>query len=630
MLRYLFALIVFHIVRFIGLLKYSFGRKTMPPPAEPPVKLDPASIPKFVNSLPKPPVYKPFAWRGCAGKKKKHLYFVDISQFKQQILPESFPETTVWGYGGLVRNEKTGRTAYVRSSPGATFEAVRGTPAVVKWMNRLKGRHLFAVDPTIHWANPNGMTMDPPKPWPAFPPGFPEAQKPVPVVTHLHGGETPSIYDGHPDAWFTRGGQKGPAYVTSRYTYPNAQEPATLWYHDHALGITRLNVTAGLAGFYLLRGGEDGKNPVFPKDEYEIPVVIQDRSFHTDGSFAFNTEGVNPEIHPYWVPEFFGDTIMVNGKVWPHLDVERRQYRLRFLNGSNARFYNLTMSNGMKFVQIGSDGGLLPAPVELTALLLAPGERADVLVDFSGVTPGTDILLLNDAKAPFPDGDAPDPETVGQILRFRVPAGAGLPAAPPNLPAKLNFIRPLQRDSRKRTLTLYEVSGPGGPLEVLLNGQKWSDAVSEKPMVGSTEDWVIANLTMDTHPIHLHLVQFLLISRQDFRADDYRTEWEKINGMPPLEQPVDVLPVGPYLTGAPIPPDANERGWKDTVRMNPGQVTRIRVRFAPQDVPVNGVLPGENLYPFDPSAGPGYVWHCHILDHEDNEMMRPYKVNRCD
>ena len=588
-------------------------------------RLDARLIPKFVNALVKPPVFCPVS----RDEDDTDVYVVDISQFGQQILPPGFPETTVWGYGGTVRDIETGRVTYSRSSPGATFETIRRIPIKVRWVNKLTGRSLFAVDPTLHWANPNTMPMTPPKPWPPVPPGFPGAQSPVPIVTHLHGGEVSSIFDGCPDAWFTADGKKGPAFITNVSRYPNSQEPATLWYHDHALGVTRLNVYAGLAGFYLLRDRRElcSRHELgLPRGRYEIPIVIQDRSFYADGSLAFPNVGVNPDIHPCWNPEFFGDAIMVNGKVWPRLDVERRQYRFRLLNGSNARFYRLRFSNGLRFTQIGSDGGFLPGPVTLDTLLLAPAERADILVDFSGLKPGTKLTLLNDAPAPFPDGDAPDPETTGLIMQFAVPRDSPEPVRPGYLPQKLNDIPALVPDVPRRLLTLNEVQGPNGPLEVLLNGQKWSFPTTELPRVGATEDWVIANLTMDTHPIHLHLVQFLLQSRQNFRFDDYMRKWEELNGPPPVGHPVTALPVEPYLLGSAIPPDANEKGWKDTVRMNPGQVTRIRVRFAPQDVPVYASMPGMNFFPFDPAVGPGYVWHCHILDHEDNEMMRPYQL----
>lgn len=594
-----------------------------------PVPLDPLSIPKYVNQLLIPPVYKPTVVKKRKHCKKiiTHNYTVTVSEFQQQILPPGYPETTVWGYGGKVTDPQTGKTiSHFSSTPGPTFEAIRGIPVEVQWINNLTGINPLPVDPTLHWADPNNMGMPMP-PFPPFPPGFPLAQSPIPIVPHLHGGETESASDGHPEAWFTAGETiTGPTFVKSRYHYDNGQESTTLWYHDHTLGITRLNVLMGLAGFYLLRDRHnplDKSSTVLPTGKYEIPLAIQDRSFNDDGSLAFPNVGVNPDVHPYWVPEFFGDTIMVNGRVWPNLDVSRRQYRFRVLNGSNARFYNLKFSNGMPFTQIGTDGGYLPKPVELTSLLLAPGERADILVDFHKLQPGTKLLLLNDAQAPFPDGDPADPLTVGQIMQFTILGKHKV--NPSRLPKVLNVFKKLIPNSKKRTLVLIEVQGPNGPLEVLLNGQKWSAPISELPLVGATEDWQFVNLTMDAHPIHLHLVQFRPLSRQDMRSEQYLQDWLALNGDPPLDHPTRVLPVKPYLLGRPQPPAPNENGWKDTIVANPGQVTTIRVRFAPQNAPTL-LPPGINLYPFNPSRGPGYVWHCHILDHEDNEMMRPYKV----
>lgn len=594
------------------------------------VPLNPKSIPKYNEQLVIPPVYEPTSVIDPVTGEISHNYIINVSQFQQQILPIGFPTTTVWGYGGVVRDSLTGNLLYnFKNAPGATFEAVRGVPINVQWLNNLTNPHTLPVDPTLHWADPNGLgMMVDPATVPPFPPGLPAAQSPVPIVTHLHGGETESSSDGHPDAWFTYGeARTGPEFVKSLYTYLNKQLPATLWYHDHALGITRLNVLMGLAGFYLLR---DPQNPldqptsVLPKGKYEIPLAIQDRSFNTDGTFAFPNIGINPAIHPYWVPEFFGNTIMVNGKVWPNLNVEKKQYRFRVLNGSSARFYKLQFSNKMTFTQIGSDGGYLASPVNLTSLLLAPGERADIVVDFSGVLAGTKLILTNDAKAPFPNGTPADPQTVGQIMQFTVlNTQVTVPSA---LPAILNTIPNLVTNSQKRILVLVEVMGPKGPVEVLLNGQKWSAPISELPMVGSTEEWEIVNLTADTHPIHLHLVQFQLVSRQSFQVKKYSTDWTAINGMPPLNSPTTVLPVTPYLQGNPSLPPPNESGWKDTIRANPGEVTTIRVRYAPQDAAISAAMPGVNLYPFNPEQGPGYVWHCHILDHEDNEMMRPYKV----
>lgn len=594
------------------------------------VPLNPRLIPKYNDQLVIPPVYEPTLKIDPDTGKLSHNYIIDVSQFLQQVLPLGFPMTTVWGYGGVVRDPFTGNLLYnFKNAPGATFEAVRGTPIHVQWLNNLTGPHSLPVDPTLHWADPNGLgMMVDPATVPPFPPGLAAAQSPVPIVTHLHGGETESSSDGHPEAWFTNGeANTGPEFIKSLYTYLNTQEPTTLWYHDHTLGMTRLNVLMGLAGFYLLRDPNnplDQPNSVLPKGKYEMPIVIQDRSFNIDGTFAFPTVGINPTIHPYWVPEFFGNTIMVNGKVWPNLNVERTQYRFRVLNGSNARFYGLQFSNKMTFTQIGSDGGYLASPVKLDYLLLAPGERADIVVDFSKIPAGSKLILNNDAKAPFPKGTPPNPQTVGQVMQFTV---LNTPAtAPAVLPSRLNTIPSLVNNSRKRILTLVEVMGPNGPVEVLLDGQKWSAEISELPRVGATEDWEIVNLTADTHPIHLHLVQFQLLNRQLFQVNKYSTDWTAINGMAPLNKPTTVLPVTPYLQGNPSLPPPNESGWKDTIRANPGEVTTIRVRYAPQDATVSTANPGVNLYPFSPDLGPGYVWHCHIIDHEDNEMMRPYKV----
>ncbi|HWP96050.1 MAG TPA: multicopper oxidase [Syntrophomonadaceae bacterium] len=589
--------------------------------------LDPNTVPKYVNQLFVPPVFEPIVVKDrhtC--KVKSHNYRVTVREFAQQILPAGFPKTTVWGYSGKVRDPKTGKIIdNFISTPGPTFEAVRHIPINVQWVNNLTGSYPIAVDPTIHWADPNNMGMPMP-PFPPFPPGFPEAQSPVPIVTHLHGGETEPPSDGFPEAWFTAGEAiVGPEFEKSLYHYVNDQESTTLWYHDHALGLTRQNVLMGLAGAYIIRDPRnplDEKHSVLPRGKFEIPLIIQDRSFLDDGSLAYPSNGDNPDIHPYWVPEFFGDSIMVNGSVWPNLNVEPRQYRFRILNGSNARFYNLMLSNGMPFIQIGTDGGYLPKPVQLVSLLISPGERSEILVDFSQLPPGTKLIMTNNANAPFPSGDLPDPQTTGQIMQFTV---LNKPAVkPPKLPKILNVLVPLKRNSKKRTLTLFEVEGPNGPLEVLLNGQHWDAPVSELPLVGATEDWQLVNLTMDAHPIHLHLVQFRLVSRQDFLVDQYTADWLALNGQPPLHHPTRVLPVKPYLLDGPIKPPAHENGWKDTIQAYPGQVTTIRVRWAPQDVVIS--TPGVNRYPFNPAARPGYVWHCHILEHEDNEMMRPYKV----
>jgi len=600
---------------------------SVPPPPAP--WLDPNLIPKFVEPLLIPPVYQP-----TLSNSTHDYYEISMETGVQQVLPTGFPTTPIWGYNGTI----VGGSPWI-SQPGATFEASRGRPIVVKWINNIATPHLFPVDPSLHWADPNGLDyhMNPPATWDPYPPGYTLAQTNVPTIPHLHGGEVQSTSDGHPDAWFTATGDHGTAYNTinpadtnaATFLYPNEQPPATLWYHDHALGITRINVMSGLAGFYLLRDGLDANNALLPSGEYDVPIVIQDRTFYPDGRFWFPTVGVDPIAHPYWQPEFFGNTIMVNGKTWPYFDVAPAIYRLRLLDGSNARFYDLKLVDPLTgtaypFYQISTDGGYLTTPVKMNKLTIAPGERADILVDFRGLPPN--LVLMNGGKTPYPNGAPTDPNT-GMIMQFRVtlPAPVGQPAT---IPVALSnpSLTPLPVPTNTRILTLTEVMGPLGPLMALLNGQLWGATISEDPAEGSTEEWVIINLTGDTHPIHLHLVQFQVMSRQKINAAKYEADWHLLNaggsltGMPPWDNTWTVQELDPtaYLRGRPKPPKPNEMGWKDTVQMNPGEVTIIRARFSPID--------GSGSYSFDPADGPGYVWHCHILDHEDNEMMRPYIV----
>ncbi|AYF55205.1 copper oxidase [Clostridium novyi] len=592
--------------------------------------LDPNVIPKYVEQLPIPKVFVPQLMKDpntCMVTGE--YYYVTAKEFAQQLLPRCFPKTIVWGYGGKVKDCSTGEIYYdYRSYPGPTFEATRGVPINVQWVNNLTGYNPLAVDPTLHWADPNEIGMIKPQDVPPFPPGLPEAQYPIPLVTHLHGGEVCSTFDGHPEAWFTSNEKLiGPQFGTSLYQYLNTQPSTALWYHDHTLGVTRLSVYMGLAGFYIIR---DKNNPldkpgcILPDRKYEIPLVIQDHTFNTDGTLYFPNVGDNPDIHPYWQPEFFGNTISVNGMTWPNLNVEQTMYRFRILNGANARFFTLKFSNNMPFLQIGSDGGYFEQPVKLEELTLAPAQRADILIDFSSLKKGTKIILTNSANAPFSSIKAPNNETVGQVMQFTV-KGCYKPFKLV-LPKKLNNIPMLVPNRPKRVLTLVEITGTGGPIQMLLDGQKWIAPITENPLVGSTELWELVNLTVDTHPIHLHLVQFQLQDRQKFNSDKYNSDWLNLNGPLPLNHPTKVIDPGIYLQGDPIPPDPNEKGWMDTVRAYPGEVTRILVRFAPIDADTSQVKPGKNLYPFNPQEGPGYVWHCHMLDHEDNEMMRPMVV----
>jgi FtsP/CotA-like multicopper oxidase with cupredoxin domain len=629
----------------------------------PPGTIDPTTIQQFENVLTgAPPVWVPYH-----SDSAKDQYVINMSQFNQRILPVSMGKTTtVWGYGGQAKDAVTGAPlGFVRNAPAGTFEAQKGKRVEVKWVNDLTGPHLYAVDPTLHWANasPNCMLMDMIGTFPGYPPGFIgtnnefgcNAQSPVPTVVHLHGAEVLSTSDGGPDQWFTANGIHGKDYFTSKktdsnaaiYEYPNTQPPTTLFYHDHALGITRLNVFSGLVGFYLLR--DPGKEPSLIADKkYEIPLAIQDRIFKENGDFYFYPEGNVPELHPYWVPEYFGNAIMVNGLVWPKMDVDQTTYRLRLVDGSNARFYTLHFmdsdKNPVQFYQIGTDGGYLPHPVPLYELTISPGERADILINFTGVN--GPVTLTNDAKFPFPAGDDPEPGVDGTIMRFDI--GSKVVLSPP-LPATINSNIPdlsLATPSKTRIRTLVEIANADDkPVMVTLNGQRWMGALSETPAPGAIEDWVIVDTTMDTHPIHTHLTQFQLQSRQNIDTATYLNDWVhkqwttcanfglspcgtlEPGTLPPWPNnyiPLE-LPIGPYLQpGTLTLPADNEKGWKDTIQMNPDQVTIIRIRY--QALDNSGHAP--NWYDFDPTIGQGYVWHCHIIDHEDNEMMRPYKVVR--
>ena len=639
----------------------------------------------------------------------------------------------------------------------------------------------YSTDQTIHWADPLGLD-----PVTGLPTGNSEANGcmmtggipaygsacaqnyagPIPAVPHLHGGEVPPEIDGGPDAWYTSdGAYHGHSYYTfpgapanaSTYKYPNTQEASPIWFHDHVLGVTRLNVYAGLAGAYLIIDPSlnlpAGLHPYGLMNgaggtvEATVPVVIQDRMFDTNGQLFFQADNAgddlwatNPE-HPYWSPEFVGDTIVVNGKAWPFLNVEPKRYRFWFINGSNARTYGMFLVDpvsknmGPSMYIIATDGGYLDDPIKIdpnaakpaqTTLLMMPGERYGVIIDFAGFEAGAigpnglpysgAWLLKNNAKTPFEGGESPQGTTTARIMEFRVGScTSGLCGAADTSydPASGTAIRTgaqrIQRlvdpvtgtlavpAQKTRELTLNEVMGmpwtgtdpvtgettafEGGPLEILVNNTKWSGEsprtyndftaitvggnttyYSELPKEGETEVWEIVNTTADAHPIHLHLVQFQLINRQSYNTNkfipDYVASFPVVFGDqvctggvfcpgfgPPLPYDgSDVRSGGKlggnpdigavkmtkkgmqplYLQGPIMPPLPNEAGWKDTVIAYPGQVTRLAVRWAPTSEPANAA-PATLYFPFDPSDGlkHGYVWHCHIIDHEDNEMMRP-------
>jgi len=674
--------------------------------------LNPAGIAKYVA----PMVIPPEMPLSKGSNKNKRKYKIAVRQFGQQILPTSqYGPTTVWSYGSI---DHPGTFNY----PAYTIEAQWNTDTQVQWSNELVDAvgtplpHLLPVDPTLHWANPIGARDTRPSPADAAYWANPYLNGvngsytgPVPMVVHVHGAHTTEDSDGYPEAWYLPAAATGVNSLTGTYfdiynakyghgwtpgvatfKYPNTQRATTLWYHDHTLGMTRLNVYAGPAGFWLIRGGPDdvvqgtlpgprpgtGQNPFDASGVYEIPIVIQDRSFDTNGQLwypyyrAFFEElgdvpdflkipftpdladnGQPSDVAPIWQPEFFGNVMVVNGVSWPKLEVEQQLYRFRLLNGCNSRFLILDFGN-IPVWQIGADGGFLDAPKNIAGntpfpgqILMGPAERVDVIVDFRAVDPGSYILGNLGPDEPFGgdsvegSGDMPE---MREVMRFDVisgsslpgnaftdPANLVLPAIAPLTPAVTRKVSlneemshavhvPFDADADEFVFdtngTLWEVpigafptfnSGTGfweyedlpgitwnrswaadvfGPTAALLGDitggtntpRLWMEPTTELPTAGSIEEWEIHNFTVDAHPIHIHLVQFQIVGR--YAAD------------------------GVTLIGGPEP---GETGFKDTVIAYPGQVTKVRAQFD---------IPGR------------FVWHCHIVEHEDNEMMRPYDV----
>jgi FtsP/CotA-like multicopper oxidase with cupredoxin domain len=670
--------------------------------------LDPASVPKYQTPMLIPPVMPKAGTIKQTGGKNIDYYEISVRQFNQRILPAGLPATPVWGYGAVSAESKRG--LLLHNAPSLTIEADWRRPVRVKWINELVEDpvecaaatnptedsncnylpHLLPVDPTLHWANPEKhVCMDGEERTDCRPDytsngGTPGRYTgPVPMVTHVHGAVgVGDESDGYTEAWylpdandipagyategtwydffagkaFSKFGETwGPGFAT--FQYPNLGRASTDWYHDHTLGMTRVNVYAGPAGFYIIRGGPDGDSAVldsrdgtlavlpgpapkandkFPpnKTYYEIPIAIQDRSFNEDGSLFYPDsreffDGIlgdyipDGPFSPIWNPEFFGNMMMVNGNTWPYQTVEQRRYRFRFLNGCQSRFLILDFSQipGVEVWAIGNEGGFLADPVNITAnhnnqLLMGLAERADLIVDFTNVTVGNYVLGNVGPDEPFkgfnPDGslsdgeggalDPADPGSTGKIMQFQVvTAVAADPTTAPQflvLPAAV----PLPPETVTRRLALIEEVGfatypPGqeGPVEALLgtvNGSGewtkkfWADDITENPAVGATEVWEIYNTTADAHPMHVHEVAFEVVNRQAIDVNEG-------------DETVQVVP------GSVTLPEPWETGRKDTVTAYPGQVTRIRAQFN---------TPGQ------------YVWHCHIVEHEDNEMMRPYRV----
>lgn len=515
-------------------------------------------ISQFVDPLPIPVFATPTSLDPMTGAP---TYNIVMSQFKQKMA-HNLPATRVWGYGGSV--------------PGPVIAVTKGIPATITWDNELPTTSLLPVDHSI--------------------PGAGTDVPDVRAVVHVHGAHVPPAIDGLPDQWFTPGNS-----VTN--TYPNDQRAANLIYHDHALGVTRLNVYAGLIGGFVIV--DPAQTPLnLPSGKFDVPLVVQDKTFvRNPDSPKFG------QLHypATWVPEYFGNAIIVNGKAWPYENVTARKYRFRVWNGANDRFFNFHFSNGMSFWQIGTDGGLLAHPVKLHHLVLGPGERADLVVNFAGHE-GRRILLTNNATTPYPGGDPVNPATTGRVMQFRVSTANvnDKSSLPKTLATDVPTAKSLARQAvQTRDITLSEVPDLTHPdpevpneykPEPLLEGKTFMDAVDITPKLGTTEVWRYINTTGDTHPMHEHDVMNRIVARIPFNATAY---WrDSINGR--------LKDLTKYFTGPAQMAKPNENGWKDTVQCPPGFVTEIAMTFSDY-------------------VGT-YVLHCHILSHEEHDMMRPFEV----
>jgi spore coat protein A len=493
-------------------------------------ELDPSTLEPFVDPLPIPTLAQPQGTIPTPEKTGELIphYRIPMREVRVKV-HRDLPATRMWSFGD--------------SFPGPTIEARSGQGVVVDWVNQLPPHHLLPIDHTIMGAEK----------------GVPEVR----AVVHLHGGRTPPESDGYPESWITLG-------QTQTCFYPCAQPAAQLFYHDHTMGINRLNIYAGMQGFFLIRDPREDALGL-PSGKYEIPLMVTDRLFTTDGQLSYP---VSEHADRPWVPEVFGNAILVNGKLLPWHTVEPRKYRLRIMNGSNGRFYRFSLSNKAEFHVVANDQGLLHAPVQVRRVPLAPAERADIVVDFSALA-GSTVNLVSDSFV---------------LMQFRV-AKEGSPdtVALPHV-LQESFVRiPESSAVRTRRLTLDEqMDDVSRSMGMLLNNTPWHAPITEKPLLDSTEIWELVNLTEDSHPIHLHLVRFQILDRRPIDALAYQTKKALL------------------FTGPAQPPEPFEVGWKDTVRTDPGAITRI-------------------IVPFTGYAG-RYVWHCHILEHEDNEMMRPFEV----
>eukprot|EP00253_Pinus_taeda_P036199 PITA_36199 len=548
-----------------------------------------ASLQMFVDELPDMPKLEGYTFE--YGKLKPGELRIGMFQ-TQWKFHRDLPPSTVFAFG------TSKETATV---PGPTIESLQGTDTFVTWENWLPSHHILPWDPTLKTARPK--------------------HGGVPAVVHLHGGIGEPESDGNALAWFTAGFKEtGPGWKKARYHYTNMQQPGNLWYHDHTLGLTRVNLLAGLIGAYVIRNPEVEKRLGLPSGpEYDRNLLVIDRSFTADGAIYLNSTGDNPSIHPQWQPESFGHAIIVNGKVWPYMKVKRRKYRFRIVNANNARFCSFALSNGLSMTFVGSDSAYLPAPVSVKQFLLAPSEIADIVVDFND-SATEEATLTNDAPYPYPSGSPVD-ELNSKVMKFIIEtttmaaASSGENRPSGRIPEKLiEYRRPSEKNvAQTRYVIFYEYeSASGQPTQLLINGLPFDAPVTETPREGSSEIWNVINLTVDNHPLHIHLALFLALGQTEMvKLQEFKSCMQKYNDALKCD-------IQKHATGKVVPAPAQERGWKNVFKMNPGYMTTILVQFS--------LLNLQHRYPFNASAEPGYLYHCHIVDHEDNEMMRPFKI----
>lgn len=552
-------------------------------------KLNPSFIPKFKNKLEKLPVFEPSFFK--KEDKINHHYSIDACEFYQQMLPEGFNETKVWGFAGLCKDENNKKIRYVKHSPGPTFEVDRNINTNVQWNNKILGEYMFKIDKSLVWSNPNNIVYNN-----NLDNDSKEGQWPPTLIIHVHGISTPPIYDGNPRAWYTATGIKGPIYSTNYYKYTNEQRGAMLWYYEQSPGVSRYSVYSGLCGLYFIK---DEKYNL-PKEEYHIPLIIQDKSFYEDGSLFYDNENVGSN-HPYWKKKFFGDTILVNGKVWPSLNVKNQLYRFNILNGSNSRPYKIALSDNSKMIQIGSDGGYIDKPQELSYFVLYPGERIDLLIDFSRYSENNKLIMKN----LFSSDECAD------IMEFNViNINKKIEY---HLPKTLTKYPPMKINTKKISTILLKREKDDYKDGYLINDETYLNPPNIITKVGSTFIWEFINLCDDDICIHIHLTNFQILERQKINKLKCKKIYDENKELSWGEE---------LYEGSVVLPELYEAGLKDTLYCPPSFITRIIIRYAPTYI-MEEVNVGENYFSFNTSNGPEYIINSQILEQKDNYLVRP-------